>query len=412
MMTWISANRVRARRAGVAALGVTVLALAACSSSGSSGSSSPSSSSSTPATHGTYNIQALMDLTGPLGPPGVVVAAGAKAYVKMINDAGGVNGKQLVLTITDTQSTDQGNIAALQKAIGTNPMAVINSGDSSFPAILPILKQDSSLPFLTVGAVDNALYPTPVPNIFMTQASATQQATALVNEAKLKLGGSLQGKKIGFLGLSAAYIDQMLSAVQSEASAAGATVDSQRYALGTTSFSAQAEKIASGHPDAVFFVGTSADAVPGIKALVDSGMSNIPVISYSSSSTAADFTTINDPNFYALRTTTQPAAGTAIMNAANSLGFGSQASTNDFGLGWTEVAVVVQGLKVCGASCSTSAQLLAAIDKIGSFTVPDGALFGPVVISSTRHAVLSSGQFYKLANGSVVTDGSPVSLGN
>ena len=51
------------------------------------------------------------------GPPGIVVNAGAKAYFQTVNNAGGVNGKKIVLTVTDNQGTDSGSIAALQKAI-------------------------------------------------------------------------------------------------------------------------------------------------------------------------------------------------------------------------------------------------------------------------------------------------------
>jgi ABC-type branched-subunit amino acid transport system substrate-binding protein len=204
----------------------------------------------------------------------------------------------------------------------------------------------------------------------------------------------------------------MQSTAKQELTAAGATLSVQRFTADTTSFTALASLIAAGHPDAVFFAGDSVDAVAGVKAIVASGLSNVPVISFSPSSTAADFTAINDPDYYALRTTVQPASGTAILKAAQSLGYGSQASTNDFGLGWTEMAIVAQGLKLCGASCSTSAQLLAAINKIGTFNVPDDAIFGPVVVSATRHAVLSAAQFYKLAGSAVVTDGAPVSLGS
>jgi ABC-type branched-subunit amino acid transport system substrate-binding protein len=394
---------ISSRRFAATALAcVAAVALAACSSPGNSSGGSG----------GSYNIQAMMDLTGALAQPGIIVDAGAKAYVKVINSSGGVNGKQLSLTVTDTQSTDDGNIAAWRKAAGTNPMAIIDSGDSSFDAILPLIRQESSIPFLTVGADDTALYPTPVSNVFMAQASATQQATALVNEAKRQLGESLQGKTIGFVGLSASYIDQMLSAVTKELSAAGAKVVQQRYTLGATSISSQAAEIASAHPVAVFYVGTSADAVSGIKALIDAGLSSTPIISYSSSSTQQDFTSLGNPDYSALRTTVQPDSGTALLKAAKAEGYGSQATTTDFALGWIEMAVVTQGLKECGQNCGSSSQLLTAIDKIGSFTVQDDPAFGPVDISKTRHAILTQGQFFKLSGSEVVTDGSAVSLGN
>jgi hypothetical protein len=104
------------------------------------------------------------------------------------------DGAVAVVTTSAERAVDlaQRPVYVLAASIGG---AGINSGDSSFDALLPILKQDSSLPFLTVCAVDSALYPTPVPNVFMTQASATQQASALVNEARRNWADRCRGRR-------------------------------------------------------------------------------------------------------------------------------------------------------------------------------------------------------------------------
>jgi branched-chain amino acid transport system substrate-binding protein len=408
----------RAGRAPImctALLAVGALTLIGCSSSSKSNSGSGGGASGSggggSSSGGSYTIDVLTDLTGIFAQPGATVNAGIQAYAKQINNAGGVNGKTIKLVVTDTQSTDAASVAGLQKAIASKPVAMLQDGNSSFSAMLPLLKQASDIPFFTAGATDSALYPTPVANVFMAQASATQQANALVAEVKAKLG-TLQGKKVGVLYGSAPYNDDLLKTVKSLLQAGGgSTGDVESYNFGSVSFTSQAAKVASSKPDAVIHLGDSADSETGLKALVAAGITSVPILSYSSGSTDQILKGVDSPNVAGLRTTVTPATGTAILSAAQALGAASGATDNNFTLGWAEAATAIEGLKECGSSC-TSSQLLTKLNTISSYSVPSDALYGPVSISSSKHAILSSGQFYSYNGSAVVTAGAPVSLGN
>jgi branched-chain amino acid transport system substrate-binding protein len=395
---------IRARRAQTTLVicVAAALALSACSSSTSSSGNGGSGGG------GTYNVAELMDLTGAFAVPGGSTDAGMQAYVKKVNAAGGVNGKQVKVTVTDTASTDAANVAGMQKALASKPLAIMQGGNSSFPALLPLIKQ-SNIPFFTAGATDTVLYPSPEKNVFMTQASATQQANALVAEAKVVLGGSLSGKKIAFYGLSAAYIDGLLKVLNTKLSSEGASlVATERFPLTIVSFTPQASKIASSGADAVIFTGTSAKSAAGMKSLVDAGI-KVPILGYSSSSSDATLKGTNASNPTGLRTTAVPVSGEPIKAAAEAVGFGGKAVDGNFSLGWETAAVVVEGLRRCGNSC-TADKLHTALEQIANFEVPDGAVYGPISISASKHAVMTKAQFFKFDGSGIVKNGDPVSM--
>jgi branched-chain amino acid transport system substrate-binding protein len=393
--------------AAVVAVGLaSALALSACSSSSnnSGGNTSGGSKSS-----GSYKIAELQDLTGPYAQPGTSEDAGMQAYVKTVNKAGGVNGKQIDMSVTDTQSTDAGHMAGMQKVLGASPVAIMQGGDSSFAAILPLIKQ-SKIPFFTAGAPDDSLYPNPVSNVYMVQASASQQAAALAAKAKAALG-SLEGKKIAFYGIQATYIDGLVKVLTDKLEAEGASlIETERFPVTIVSFTAQAGKIAGNHPDAVIFTGTSAASAAGMKALADAGIKG-PIIGYSSSSSDATLKGTGVTNATGMRTTSVPTADSAITKAAAAVGLGGKAIDANFTLGWETAAILVEGLKECGADCS-AAQLNTTLEKISSYDVPGAAIYGPISISATKHAALSDAQFFKFDGTSVVKDGDPVSMGS
>src|SRR5580693_735223 len=124
-LPWFSRNAVVL---GVAALSVGVLA--ACSSGGSSSSSSSSSpagttspassASSSPASSAPISIGASLSLTGDFSDDGKAFQQGYELWVKDVNAAGGILGRQVKLTILDDKSDPNQVVTNYQTLINTD----------------------------------------------------------------------------------------------------------------------------------------------------------------------------------------------------------------------------------------------------------------------------------------------------
>jgi branched-chain amino acid transport system substrate-binding protein len=122
-LPWFSRNAV-----ALGAVALSVGVLAACSSGGSSsssssssaGSTSPSSSASTsPSSSAPISIGASLSLTGDFSADGQAFKQGYDLWVKDVNAAGGILGRQVTLTILDDKSDPN--------QVVTNYQTLINS---------------------------------------------------------------------------------------------------------------------------------------------------------------------------------------------------------------------------------------------------------------------------------------------
>jgi branched-chain amino acid transport system substrate-binding protein len=120
-----------------AVLGVAGLVLTACggSSDTASTSDSPSGSASAPAGakgDGTLKIGTLLPQTGSLAFLGPPEFAGVGLAVKDINDAGGVNGKQVEITNSDSGDTSTDTASqSVDRLLSNNVDAIIGAASSS-----------------------------------------------------------------------------------------------------------------------------------------------------------------------------------------------------------------------------------------------------------------------------------------
>ncbi|GAB6172101.1 ABC transporter substrate-binding protein [Paradesulfitobacterium aromaticivorans] len=96
-------------------------------------------------------IGVVAGLSGAGALPGQMEVNGAKLATEEINAAGGVDGRQIELVVEDSQSTNPGAVAAFQKVVGKDLVAVIGPVFSTqVQAILPYVEK-SKLPVLVGG---------------------------------------------------------------------------------------------------------------------------------------------------------------------------------------------------------------------------------------------------------------------
>src|ERR1700761_5357476 len=120
-LPWFSKN---AAALGAVALGVGVLAACSSSSSSSSAASAASSGSASAPASGSSSapitIGASLSLTGDFSADGVAFQQGYQLWVKDVNAAGGILGRQVKLTILDDKSDPNQVVTNYQTLINTD----------------------------------------------------------------------------------------------------------------------------------------------------------------------------------------------------------------------------------------------------------------------------------------------------
>jgi branched-chain amino acid transport system substrate-binding protein len=116
-LPWFSKNAV-----ALGAVALAVGALAACSSSSSSstGSTAATGSASSSSSKAPITIGASLSLTGDFSADGTAYDQGYKLWVKDVNAAGGILGRQVKLTILDDQSNPNQVVTNYQTLINTD----------------------------------------------------------------------------------------------------------------------------------------------------------------------------------------------------------------------------------------------------------------------------------------------------
>jgi ABC-type branched-subunit amino acid transport system substrate-binding protein len=407
------------RRKGTALLlGVGALALAAsaCSSSSksSTGSSNTTTASSSSANAGQpYTISFVGDLTGGNAQNAQPELAGAEGAVYAINQAGGVNGHPLKFTtVQDSQSTATGAETAVRTALGTPTTFTTGAMSGSEVAATASVYNSAGIPSIGVSYPVAALINSP--NWFTLAPTGPQVAAGAVNGIKGLLGGSLQGKTIGFEGLQTPTVDNNLAAIKALVTADGGKMGPiLRDPLTFTSWTSQAAQVASAHVDGFIINHAESSTAIVAKALLTAGLT-VPIVATEGASSDTLFKTVGASNFYAVREASESAvaAGTPPAQAAAAAGYGSASTLNPyFAREWGVIYAVANALKSCGFPCSASS-LESALTSMGSFTVPDNVYLGPVDFTSSQHAGLTTAQLYSYDSGKGmgVPSGQPFSI--
>src|ERR1700746_455165 len=166
-LPWFSRNAI-----ALGAVALSVGVLAACSSGGSSSSSSGSSSpasSSGAASSATANstpitIGASLSLTGDFSADGQAFKQGYNLWVKDVNAAGGILGRQVQLTILDDKSDPNQVVTNYQTLINTDHVD-LTFGPFSSLLTAPASQVAARNGYAFVEGAGGA------PNVFNTQAN-------------------------------------------------------------------------------------------------------------------------------------------------------------------------------------------------------------------------------------------------
>lgn len=255
----------RAPRRGRSVL--AVLAAAALTATACGTSDSNTSDASSDSAGSTYTIGVLNSTTGELGAVGQQEAKGMDLAVEEINAAGGVNGHQLKLETVDDQGSVNLATAGFKKlAADSKVPIVIGPGISATAkAVAPLADQYDVTQILLVAqpAVANG-----TKNVFEVPLPGTANAEAVV-----KYAASKGVKTASVIWANNPYGQAGNTDITAAAKGAGISiVNSEGFDPAKFDFTAQAGKVASANPEAVFLwgAGGAADALV-LKAVRASG---------------------------------------------------------------------------------------------------------------------------------------------
>lgn len=213
-------------------------------------------------------------LTGFAASDGKSSTLGAKLAVKQINEAGGINGKNLELIVYDDQAKASQSIPIANKMIGQDKVAVGISGSYSAPTRSAAgIFQEAKIPYLSAYAIH--------PDI--TKAGDYVFRTSFLGEVQGRAGAKLVGeilgkKRVVIITLKNDFGKSLAAGFKEKAKDFGIhIVNEYQYSIKDRQFGAIVAKVKSDNPDAIYASGYYFTAGPLVSQLRASGVT-VPVI--------------------------------------------------------------------------------------------------------------------------------------
>ena len=223
-------------------------------------------------------IGAPFNVTGALSSLDAPALNGAKLKAKEINDAGGIDGKQIELVVYDTK-TDPTVIASVASQLLNSdkvPVAMGFTDSDSALALGPIFQQ-AGVPFVTPGATSPKLPDQVGSDMFLACFGDNVQAAS---GAEFVLG-KLNGKKVYLLRDNSAEYTTLLAKYFDEAftKGGGAIIARDDYKSGDKSFTAQITKLKalSDKPDVLYVAAMPDDIGLVVKQMRQAGVTQ-PIV--------------------------------------------------------------------------------------------------------------------------------------
>ena len=139
------------------------------------------------------------DRTGPTQIVGNILGPATHHYIDLINKNGGVEGYRIEAPETDIQYQVPPAIEEYERAKQLGAVSIMLYGTPQTEALAPRLDRDKisgTCPGFGPASASNGVH---FPYVFPIAANYWSQAAAALKFAKDQLGGSLHGKKIGFM---------------------------------------------------------------------------------------------------------------------------------------------------------------------------------------------------------------------
>ena len=221
-------------------------------------------------------IGALYNLTGGMSSIDVPSLNGAKLKAKMINDAGGLLGRQLEIVGVDTKTDQKAAAIGAKKVLGEGIVAGIGYSDPAFVLPSAPLFQKKGIPFVTSGATLPALPAMVGDCMFLAPFGDNIQARAIADYAVKDLGLK---KIVVWTDNSMDFTKGLSKYFKKGAKADGAEIVLEDFFMsGDKDFSAQIARLKGAGADAIFVSACPNEAGLSVKQIREAGL-DIPILS-------------------------------------------------------------------------------------------------------------------------------------
>ncbi|GAA2026154.1 amino acid ABC transporter substrate-binding protein [Polymorphospora rubra] len=249
----------RARRGVIAGAAVAALALSGCSAAGGSGDSAGDP----------IVIGISLPLTGDFSEPGKGVQRGYEAWAKVVNDKGGLLGRQVELKILDDQSSADRVVADYEQLIGRDNVDLV-FGPFSTRLVVPSARVAEEYGMLYVEPAGAApeIFEQGFKNLFYAAPAVANDHYNYLAEYILALPADQRPQTAAYAAMDDPFAQGTAYGLKAKLEAGGVrTVVDEVYPPNTTDFNSIAAKIASSRADMVVGGTQYQDAVNLIVAL-------------------------------------------------------------------------------------------------------------------------------------------------
>ena len=310
----------------------------------------------------------MMDMTGPASANEVPWVYGVQAYIRKVNEAGGILGRKINLLVEDDRYD-----AALARVnydrltTQTNVLGISGVGNSSAQAaMMPMIKR-GKVPIVGAYALTKTGTEPANPMYYAGFCGTREMAQVGVGYFSELL--KLKNPKIAVAHLDVAGGKEYADFVNAEVTKRGGTSKAMPIKIGAADVTAQVLEIIAMKPDAVTIYGVPTNSILTMRTLLQYGF-KVPTFAITHLGTPEIYNAMGPEagsNYYFVSCFTpgdvEDTAGVKEMSAvAEKYGYGAYKSSVNYVGGWVVGQLIVESIAKLGPE-PTREKLVAMLDK-------------------------------------------------
>ena len=329
---------------------------------------------------GTINIGWSGDKSGPTVASQGPAIDGLRTFIKMTNDAGGVNGQQINLIEKDDSYNVAKELGIVKSFINDdNVVLVTGIGNSSgFASILPVVTAAKTPALVNQGTLKTNTYPFQ-PYMFQGNCNYGDQADVALGytQVRAKLS-NLKGVKVGIAGIEVASGQEWIQTLKDNVTAAGGIPVTQTLPAAIVSADVQVQAFQEAGVKMILMHHSIAGGIAMLRSIAKFGL-NVPIsgsygVTQDLAWTAGPYEASKNfvgTNCYTPLQVAKSAQGKLALAMGKKYGVSDTAlAQTNYTLGWVNGMIIVQALKnIKGAV--TPASMKAGLESIRNLNTGD-----------------------------------------
>ena len=348
-------------------------------------------------TAGTVNIGWSGDKSGPTVAAQGPALQGLRSYIRMVNDAGGVNGNKINLIEKDDSYNVAKELGIVKSLIDDDDVVLVTGlGNSSgFASILPVLNSAKVPALVNQGTLKSNTWPFQ-PYMFQGNCNYGDQAEVALAytqiRAKIK---SLKGVKVGIAGIEVASGQEWIQTLKDRVTALGGIPVTQTLPSAIVSADVQVQAFQDAGVKMILMHHAINGGIAMLRSLAKFGF-DVPVsgsygVTQDLAFTAAPYEAAK--NFVGTNCYTPPLIAKspqAKLAVATGKKYGvsdAEIAQTNYALGWVNGMIIVDALKKIKGDV-TPASMRVALQQVKNLNTGD--LSPPVTLSPKCHMAIQS----------------------